>query len=266
MRVLPLSFQIPRLRQFVRQGFVCCTVLSLLGACTAPSRRDTQRASLHLEIGTGFLANGQYPQAMTELLRAERYDPGNPAILNNLGLAYFVRSRPIEAEEKFRGAIKASPRFSDAKNNLGRLLIDLGRVREALTILHEVENDLTYENQEKTYSNLGMAYFSLGQFQKAEEYLGRSLEIQRTNCTAASFYGRTLYEMKRLEQSAQALDQAVEYCRANRFEEPLYFSAMSYFSIGNKEKSRARIQELLKDYPKSKYVGKAKGMLELLQQ
>ena len=72
--------------------------------------------------------------------------------------------------------------------------------------------------------------------------------------------------MKRLVQSAQVLDQAIEYCRPEKFEEPIYFSAMSYFTLGEKEKARARIEELLKDYPKSKYVAKAQGMLELLNQ
>jgi tetratricopeptide (TPR) repeat protein len=111
-----------------------------------------------------------------------------------------------------------------------------------------------------------MAQFQLGNFKKAEDYLARSLQIRRQSCTTANFYGRTLLEMKRLQQSAEVLDQAVEFCRQSKFEEPRYFSAMSYFSLGEKEKSRARLTELLKDYPKSKYVAKAKGMLELLQQ
>lgn len=252
-----------------RIGIAALGIVALLGlsvSCVAPRRKDPGRASLHLQIGTGYLAKGLYPQAMSELLRAEQYDPTNPVILNNLGLAYFVRGRLKPAEEKFRQAIKESPRFSEAKNNLGRLLIDAKRPNEALKILHEVENDLTYEFQEKTFSNLGMAYFSMGQFKKAEEFLARSLEIRRDNCTTANFYGRSLYELKRMQQSASALDQAVEFCRPNRFEEPLFYSAMSYFSLGNMEKSRARIEELLNDYPKSKYVSKAKGMLELLQQ
>jgi tetratricopeptide (TPR) repeat protein len=111
-----------------------------------------------------------------------------------------------------------------------------------------------------------MAYFSLGNYKKAEDYLSRSLEIRRQSCTTADFYGRTLLEMKRLTQAAQVLDQAIEYCRQEKFEEPIYFSAMSYFSLGQKEKTRARLDELIKDYPKSKYVTKAKGMLELLEQ
>lgn len=219
-----------------------------------------------MQMGTGYLQNGHYPQAMSELLKAERLDPSNPQILNNLGLAYYVRGKTKQAEAKFRLAIKANKDFSDAKNNLARTLLDQDRPQDALKLLQEVEGDLTYQFPDKTYANMGMTYFNLGSFDKAETYLLRSLEIRRQNCVTAHFYGRTLLELKRTQQSAQVLDQAVEYCRSARFEDPLYFSAMSYFSLGEKEKSRARLEELLKDYPKSKYVAKAKGMLELLEQ
>ncbi len=241
-------------------------LLSLLTACASARKADKARAMLHMQMGTGYLQQGQYPQAMSELMKAEQLDPTNPQILNNLGLAYYVRGKTKQAEAKFRAAIKAERNFSDAKNNLARALLDQGRANEALKFLTEVEGDLTYQFSDKTYANLGMAHFNLGNYQKAESYLLRSLEIRRQNCVTAHYYGRTLLELKRMEQSAQVLDQAVEYCRAARFEEPLYFSAMSYFSLGEKEKTKARLEELLKDYPKSKYVAKAKGMLELLEQ
>jgi Tfp pilus assembly protein PilF len=237
-----------------------------ISGCSSLKKADKDRAQLHLQIGTGYLSQGLYPQAMSELLKAEQLDPENPLILNNVGLGYFVRGKFKQAENKFRQAVKNDSRYSDAKNNLARALLEQGKTDEAVKLLHSVEGDLTYQFPEKTMANLGMAYFNLGQFQKAEDQLLRSLEIRRQNCITANYYGRTLFELKRVDQAAQMLDQAIEYCRPNRFEDPLYFSAMSYFTLGEKEKSRARLEELLKDYPKSKYVAKAKGMLELLEQ
>ena len=238
-----------------------------ISACSSTSQKaEKERALLHLQIGTGYLSSGNYPLAMSELLKAEQLDPQNPYVMNNLGLAYFVRGKLKQAEDKFRAAIALSPGFSDAKNNLGRVLIDSNRAAEAIRVLREVEGDLTYQFPEKTFSNMGIAYHAQGNFKKAEEYLARSLEIRRQDCTTSGYYGRTLFDLKRLAQSAEVLDQAIEFCRKDKFEEPIYFSAMSYFTLGDKEKARARIEELLKDYPKSKYVAKAKGMLELLNQ
>lgn len=241
-------------------------LLGWVGCTTVTSKADKERAALHMQIGTGYLQQGSYPNAMSELLKAEQLDPSNPMILNNVGLAYFVRGKYKQAEAKFREAVKLDTNYSDAKNNLARVLLDTDRTEEAMKWLHSVEGDLTYQFQEKTFANLGMANFNLGQYRKAEEYLLRSMQLRRQNCVTANYYGRTLLELKRTDESAKALDQAVEYCRASKFEEPLYFSAMSYFTLGEKEKTRARLEELLKDYPKSKYVAKAKGMLELLEQ
>jgi len=239
---------------------------SLFTACASVSRRDADRAALHLQIGTGHLSHGNYPQALVELQKANELDPKNPVILNNLGLAYYVRGRLPQAETFFRSAIGCDSNFSEAKNNLGRALIDQGKLNEALQVLQAVEGDLTYSFPEKTYSNLGMAYFEKGDFKKAEQYLSKSLRIRRQSCTTANYYGRTLLELKQVAQSAETLDQAIEFCREAKFEEPLYFSAMSYFTLGDKEKARSRLDELLTNYPKSKYVAKAKGMLELLDQ
>lgn len=245
---------------------IMLTLSVFASGCATGAKERKERASLHLQIGTGYLESGQYPQAMTELMKAEQLDAENPFIQNNLGITYYLRGRIKPAEAKFRQAIRLEPKFSEAKNNLARVLIDQHRTDEAIKILHEVEGDLTYQSPEKTLSNLGIAYFDKGLYPKAEDYLARSMEIRRESCTTVNFYGRTLLELKRVKQSASVLDQAIEFCRASKFEDPLYFSAMSYFTLGEKEKSRARLEELIKDYPQSKYVAKAKGMLELLEQ
>src|SRR5690349_1808544 len=127
-----------------------------------------------------------------------------------------------------------APNFSDARTNLARIYMDEHHFKEALKELRMVEGDLTYPSQEKTYSLLGEIHFQLGEYRKAEEYLSRSLELRRQSCTTTNYYGRTLQELKRLEQSAEVLDQAIEFCRANHFEDPLFYSAMSYYSLHKK--------------------------------
>jgi Flp pilus assembly protein TadD len=87
---------------------------------------------------------------MSELLKAEALDPGNPAVLNNLGLAFYVRGKTKQAEAKFRRAIQLQSNYSDAKNNLARTLIDEDHPAEAIKILINVESDLTYTYPKKT--------------------------------------------------------------------------------------------------------------------
>lgn len=241
-------------------------VLIVSTGCATSSKEDQKRAVLHMQIGTGYLSKGLHPQAVSELHKAERLDPKNPLIQNNLGLAYYVHGRHKEAEEKYQQALALDSSFSDAKINLARLWIDQKKMREAIKLLHEVEGDLTYTSPEKTFSNLGMAYFEQGKYSEAEKYLLKSLAIRRESCATAHYFGRTLYAQKRLREAAKSLDQAVEFCRPSKFEEPLLYSAMSYYALGDKQRSRARLNELLEDYPQSQFVGKARSMLELLRE
>lgn len=243
-------------------------VLALLVAtlgCVTPGSKDKHRAQLHLQIGVGYLAQGNNPAALNELLKADQLDSNNAAIKNNLGLVYYVRGKLDVAEKYFREALVINKKFSDAANNLGRLLIDRRKFKLALRELQKAEDDLTYEFPEKTLANLGLLYFELGNYDRAQSYLKKSLDLRRDSCVTRSLYGRTLLEMKSYEESAVALDKAIELCREARYEEPLFYSAMSYYSLGDSEKSRVRLEELIRDHPQSKYIAKAKGMLELLQ-
>jgi Tfp pilus assembly protein PilF len=144
-------------------------------------------------------------------------------------------------------------------------LIDQKKYDQALQELSLVENDLTYPYPEKGLSLVGMAYFNQGKFKKAEGYLSRAMNVRRDSCVTSNFYGRTLLEEKKLDEAVGILDLAVENCRSSKFEEPLFFSAMAYYSLGDREKSKARAQELMTEYPLSKYAGKAKGLMRLLE-
>ena len=239
--------------------------LSAMVGCAHRSAQLKERAQLHLELGVAHLAQGNYPAALSELNEAQQLDPQNAAIENNLGLAYSVRNRYKEADAHFRKALELSPKYSDARANLARLMIDQKKYDAALVELAQVENDLTYAYPEKALSLVGMVYFNQGKYKKAEEYLGRAMNVRRDNCIIADYYGRTLLEEKKLDEAVGILDLAVENCRTSKFEEPLFFSAMAYYSLGDKEKSKSRARELLSEYPLSQYAGKAKGLMKLLE-
>jgi len=252
------------LRGMFRLGTSFLFFLFFIG-CAQRATQLKERAQLHLEMGVSHLSQGDYPAALTELNQAEQLDPKNPAVENNLGLVYMVRNRPKESEQHFRKSLELDPRYSDARSNLARLFIDEKKYDEALSELGQVENDLTYPFPEKALSLSGMVYFEKGKFKKAEEYLGRAMNVRRDSCVTSNFYGRTLLEEKKLDEAVGILDLAVENCRPSKFEEPLFFSAMAYYSLGDKEKSKARAQELMTEYPLSKYANKAKGLLRLLE-
>lgn len=245
-----------------------CLLSSFLfcAACaTFTSPQDEEEAKYHLQIGTSQLTNGNFPQALNELLIAEGLDPNNPTIQNNLGLAYFFRERVDLAEIHIRKAIKLNPKYSDAHNNLARVLIERTKYQEAIQSAQVAMQDLTYPNPERPLINLGIAQFKMKQYAKSKRTFQKALDYQRDNCLAQSFYGRSLFELQQFKNAAESLDRAASFCQQSQYDEPQYYSALSYYEIGQTQKAESRLEGLLKLYPQGKYFEKAKSMLETIR-
>lgn len=248
----------------IRLLTIIATVL-LCAACATNNEENERRALLHLQAGTASLTSGNYPNAMAELLKAEEMLPDNPVIQNNLGLAFFVRGKIKEAEEHFRKAVKLQPKYTEARNNLGRALIELGKLNEAVKELKIAADDLTYPTPEKSFSNLGLAYFKKRDYAKASEYFTKTLQIQENSCVTMNYYGQTLYEQKKYVSAAESFDRAIAICKKEKFDEPYYFAGLSYMKAGQREQSVARLEELLQLFPKTAYQAKAQTLLEILR-
>jgi type IV pilus assembly protein PilF len=240
---------------------MCFSLLS----CAMRSRNDSKRAHLHLKIGTAHLSNGNFPAALSELLKAEKMDSDNPVIQNNLGLAYFVRKKWDKAEFHIRKAIELEPNYTEARNNLGKVLIQSGNHKEAIQQLKIAAEDLTYQFPEKTYSNLGRAWYHLKDYNKALENLKRSLDMRRQSCNTYTYYGKALFALHDFSKSAPAFDRAIALCKNKNFDEPHYYSALSYYKLGQPESAISRLEEQLEQYPTGKYSAKAQKLLSIMR-
>ena len=86
--------------------------------------------------------------------------------------------------------------------------------------------------------------------------------MNRTHCLAHTLFGRSELELDDFAHASAELDRAIVFCKQSRFDEPHYYSGISYFRMGNREKGMARMQEVLKYYPNGKYAARAKNMID----
>ena len=238
--------------------------LAALVGCASFSE-NKEAADLHLKIGQGHLTAGNYPQALAEMITAERLDPSDPMIQNYLGLAYAARERLDLAEVHLRKAVSLKSDYSEGRNNLGQVLSQRGKYPEAAAEIQKVIDDLTYPNPDRALTNMGIIQFKSNHFVEAKKFLLRAIELQRENCLALSYYGRCFYELQDYKKSAEALDRAVGFCQRIQYDEPHYYSALSYYQLGMSQKAEIRLEELIKLYPDGKYVEKAKSALETIR-
>lgn len=252
----------------VRSFSVAIPLLAMLFACGCASTKTKEEGALHARIGTALLQQGHYPDALRELLTAEKLDPKNAMTQNNLGLAYFMREKYKLAAEHIERAVDIDPKYSEARNNYGRVLIELGRYDEAIAQLRIVLADLTYNDPTKALVNLGMAQFRKGDFDQARGTFAKAIQTNRENCLAQTLYGRSLFEMGKFSAAANALDNANIVCHSNNqpgFDEPQYFSGLAYYKLGNTSSAISRMEDVVKFYPDGKYAKKAEDLLRLMK-
>jgi type IV pilus assembly protein PilF len=254
-----------RAKVFAVCALVCGSflVLTSLSGCATWNSRES--AQLRMRIGTAHLEQGNYPHALRELLAAERLDPRDPTIQNNIGLAYFMRERYDLAARHLGRAVDLDPQFSEARNNYGRVLIELGRHEEAIRQLEKVVEDLTYPDPAKAWINIGLARFRKGDFSAARNDFAQALKVKRDHCVGQTLYGRSLFELQQYEVAAQALDNAVLICRESQFDEPYYFSGLTYYKLGRISSAIARMEEVVRLYPNGNYAPKAESLLKLMR-
>jgi type IV pilus assembly protein PilF len=245
-------------------GVVACTLIVISTGCVSSAKRKND-AVLHLRVGTGYLSQGNYPSALRELLIAEDLDPSNEIVQNNLGLVYFFRGHFQLSEQHLKRSVELKPSFSEGRNNHARVLIELMQFDQAIAELGTVLADLTYEEPAKAWVNLGIAYYRKGDFPKARDEFLKAVQIDRSHCLGQDMYGRSLLELGDLMGAAQALDNAVVICKTLNFDEPHYFSGLTYYKLGKTSFAIARMEEVIQLNPNGKYAKKAESLLKLMK-
>ncbi len=98
----------------------------------------------------------------------------HPAILNNLGMAYYLDQQYEQAVETFQQAVQTGGNYKKIANNLGMALTKLGHF------------DLAFDaysrgmDAAKAYNNIGVAFLENGNFAKASRCFEKALETQPT--------------------------------------------------------------------------------------
>lgn len=242
-------------------------ILSLLFTISCASSDSREKASnlhqaqLHQEIGMGYLKGKNYPAALKQLMTANKLAPNNPEILNNLAIAYHYRGRTDVAEKVLRKSIGLNKDYTEARNNLARILIENKKYSQAVKHLLIAREDLTYQHPEKVHANLAEAYYHLGDYENSAKEANLALQVNRHMCLALIYKVKTLYVLKDYGPSADLADKTELTCPGESVPELIYLSGMSYYQQGFSGKAKSRFFKLQKKYPHNDFTKKAKMAL-----
>lgn len=245
-----------------------CLVFLVSCVSNRPSHqsKDAESAELYLQLGTNQLQKGFTAQALGTLLKGESLDPANSNIQNFLGMTYFLLKQNKKALHHFRQALVIDPKFTEARNNLVRALIETARFKEAHTEIDRVLNDLTYGQQNLALTNMGLLYVREKNYKSAIPYLQKAIRLDKYSCLTYSLYGRALYELGEVKAALPVFDSALPLCKQAQMDEAHFYAALAYYKSGDHSRGIGLMNETILFYPDGQFQEKAKANLELMRE
>lgn len=171
-------------------------------------------ARFHYVRGNALSHLDRDPEAREAYAKALELDPGDPMPHAALGaLQAFSqgasKADKAEAIEHFQAALKLDPEFAVAHQQLGVILLDLGRLQEAVEAL---ENADRLAGSVDTAYTLAQIHARLGNDEKGLEYARSALEYE-PNASGADIrllYARMLMKAGKDDEAAREFEQVAK--------------------------------------------------------
>jgi tetratricopeptide (TPR) repeat protein len=236
-----------------------------------------------LSLGSAFFQRGYFDQAETAFRRALRDDPSSAEACYGLGSVYLKQEKARAARDSFERAVNLSASYPDtlpnAWNNLGLLATREGHVDEAIGHFQEalrVSPDywIALENLGNAYRlqkrwdearktleralaarpedpeanyNLAMVFAQTGGEERAYEYLRKALQLRPTYAEALNNLGVLYLRSQRRDEAVAQFEECIRV--APGFDQSYLNLARVYSLEDAPEKARAVLTELLKQHP-----------------
>ncbi len=142
---------------------------------TTTLRTDPDSYVMHLNLGTSYFQNRNFPDAEKELKQALVLKPDSVNALNALGCLYLEQERLDESARMFQSAIELKPLWTDPHYNFGRLLVKTGHRPEALEQFRTAVETGPLNSSARLF--LAQTLAEDGNLQEAETEYRKSLEL-----------------------------------------------------------------------------------------
>jgi len=247
---------------------------------------NNKRPSLYYNLGICHLAKNKYGRAISYFRECLKRDENYHIAYSSIGVAYSLLKQKTKAEKMFRVAIETDPEnpedrlnlsralesqekwseavitlsntiqdfpyYWQARESLGRALLNKGRFKEAEAqfrrILAAIEEKAYKGDLSNAINNVGVAYLWQAEYSKAEESFKKSIEVSnRLNTLAMLNLGRTYFAWDKVNKIEPILSELKEKMGVNK--ELLNFSARYHYFTDNFSKAMEEARKIVADDP-----------------
>jgi type IV pilus assembly protein PilF len=231
----------------------CLTLVCAVCADCAQVVTSKSRASARISYDMGINAfnRGDSREALRALLVSSREDPYLPDAHQALGLVYHGMGKLEAARAEYAEALRLRPKFSEASNNLGILLIDMGQYDAAIAAFKVALSDILYATPTLAEGNMGWAYYQKGDVSAAVEHIGNAVASDPQFCRGYEWLMRIALAEDRADDAVANGRRFYKHCVQNgkvaATLQPEYRAEIDYYlALGHlKQGNRPAAQALL---------------------
>ena len=192
----------------MKPGLLCASLCLGLSACASTGDsngsgggRSEAAARINLQLGVGYLQEGNLPIAKEKLERARRQDPHNPEIHGAMALLDQRLGKDKEADKEFRTALELAPRDPAMLNNYAVFLCSHERADEGVRYFEQAATNPLYRTPWAAYTNAGVCLRAAHRDADAAQRFARAL---RSNPA----YSEAVFQASDLDFQQQKLADA----------------------------------------------------------
>lgn len=141
------------------------------------SQTTNDVAAANLDLGIEYMKQGAYENALKNLDKAKKADPGYAPIYNVTGLLYQQLGDYKKAEDNFKRALSLNSNDSSTLNNYGNYLCQQNRIEEAEKAFLKAAANPLYESPEIAITNAGLCLSNNQREDDAEKYYRQALQL-----------------------------------------------------------------------------------------
>jgi tetratricopeptide (TPR) repeat protein len=159
--------------------FAFCVALSFLLSLARPGVAHQSASPTLLQNAQALMKEGRISEALPLLLEADRAQPRNPGICQQIGIAYTQLQQFTEAAQFYRKALSLNPQLLPARKNLGVVLWFAGHRKEAESQFELVLS--ASPNEPVPHFYLGMLEHERGKYAKARDHFRKAGSLALEN-------------------------------------------------------------------------------------
>jgi type IV pilus assembly protein PilF len=142
----------------------------------APATRSETAARINLQLGVGYLQEGNLPVAKEKLDRAMSQDPHNPEVHGAMALLDQRLGKDKDADKEFRTALELGPHDPAMMNNYAVYLCSHERADEGVRYFEQAAANPLYRTPWAAYTNAGVCLRGAHRNDEAAQRFVRALQ------------------------------------------------------------------------------------------